>query len=420
MRMRLRFLTCVLAVLPLVAASLPASKPEEVGLSSEALQRIHQTIQRHIEAHEMSGAVALVARKGRIAYHEADGLMDLESGTPMRKDGLFWIASMSKPVTTVAVLMLMEEGKIRLSDPISRFIPEFRGMQVAVPEQPGPGADATEPEGLPPFHTIPASREITIQDLLTHVSGLVSGGAISAAQKEQLDMEEGGTLAEYIPRLASTALDFQPGSQWSYSSVAAFETLGRIVEIASGRSLDEFLRQRIFQPLGMKDTGFQPPASQMARMATVYRSEDDRLARVEDAEYWDDSIPYFSGSGGLISDAEDYAQFGQMLLNKGELNGKRLLSPKTVESMSSVVVPDTVPGLPRGLSFGLGVKVVTDPTAAESRVGKGSFGWFGYYGTYFWVDPKEQLVAVLMIQTEGENQQLERDFENAVEAAIVN
>lgn len=418
--MRLRFLTCLLAVLPLTAASLPAGKPEEVGLSPEGLGRIHETIQRHIDAHEMSGAVTLVARKGRIAHLEAHGLMDLESGTPMRKDGLFWIASMSKPVTTVAVLMLVEDGKIRLNDPVSRFIPEFRAMQVAVPEEPGVGAVGTDPEGLPPFHTIAAGREITIQDLLTHVSGLVSGGAVSAAQKAQLDIEEAGTLAEYIPRLAETALDFQPGSQWSYSSVAAFETLGRIVEIASGQSLDQFLQRRIFEPLAMKDTGFQPPPGQMARVATMYRAGDAGLARVEDAEYWDDSIPYLSGSGGLISDAEDYAGFGQMLLNKGELNGKRLLSPKTVELMSSAVVPDTVPGLPKGLSFGLGVKVVTDPTAAESRVRQGSFGWFGYYGTYFWVDPKEDLVAVLMIQTEGENTQLERDFENAVESAILN
>lgn len=417
MRTRQRFLTCILAVLPLAADSLPVGTPEELGLSSEGLQRIHETIQRHIAAHEMSGAVTLVARKGRIAYLQAHGLRDIESRTPMRKDSLFWIASMSKPVTTVAVLMLMEEGKLQLSDPLSKFIPEFRRMQVAVPEAPATSV-GTDPEGMPPFHTVPASREITIQDLLTHVSGLVSGGAVSAAQKEQLDLQE-GTLAQYIPRLAATALDFQPGSRWSYSSVAAFETLGRIVEIASGQNLDAFLRRRIFEPLGMKDTGFRPPAGQIARIAAMYRSEGAGLVRVDEAESWDDDIPYLSGSGGLMSDAEDYARFGQMLLNKGELNGKRLLSPKTVELMSSVFVSDSVPGLPQGLSFGLGVKVVTDPVAAESRVGQGSFGWYGYYGTYFWVDPKEELVAVLMIQTEGENHQLERDLENAVAVAIV-
>jgi CubicO group peptidase (beta-lactamase class C family) len=419
MRRRHQFLACILAVLPLTAASLPSGKPEQVGLSPEALQRIHETIRRHMDSHEMSGAVTLVARKGRIAYLEADGLMDLESGTPMRKDGLFWIASMSKPVTTVAVLMLAEEGKVRLSDPVSRFIPEFRGMRVAVPEEPGAGFVATGAEGLPPFHTVPADREITIQDLLTHVSGLVSGGAVSEAQKEQIDNEQGGTLAEYIPRLADTALDFQPGSRWSYSSVAAFETLGRIIEIASGQRLDAFLQQRIFEPLDMKDTGFQPPAGQIARLAAMYTSEADGLIRIDEGTDWDDEMPYLSGSGGLISDAEDYARFGQMLLNKGELDGKRLLSAKTVDMMTSVFVPDSVPGLPKGISFGLGVKVVTNPDAAGSRVRKGSFGWYGYYGTYFWVDPQEQLLAVLLIQTEGENPRLERDFEDAVEAAVV-
>jgi CubicO group peptidase (beta-lactamase class C family) len=408
--------------LPLAAASIQGTKPEEVGLSSDRLKRIHEVVESHIDSHDIAGAVTLVARKGRVAHLEAYGVMDLVSNKPMPKDGLFWIASMSKPITGVAILMLMEEGKVRLNDPVSKFIPEFRGIKVAVmPERPAGAAtppNGTAPDSAPAYYTVPASREITIQDLLTHVSGLVSGGAASRIELAKISRKPGETLADYIPRLGTTSLDFQPGSRWSYSPGAGFETLGRIVEIISGQSFDTFLRQRIFDPLGMKDIFFHPPADRIQRIATTYHRSGSKLD-VVDTQARLSNTAYFSGAGGLMTDAEDYLQFGQMLLNGGELNGKRLLSPRTVDLMASVFAPDTLPGRPRGRGFGLSVQVISDAITAGYRVSNGSFGWDGAYGTHFWVDPKEKVVGIMMIQTDNPNRQLDRDFESAVMQAVV-
>jgi CubicO group peptidase (beta-lactamase class C family) len=413
MRPHVTMLLMAVIALPLAAASIQATKPEEVGLSSDRLQRIHQTIQRHIDGHDITGAVTLVARKGRIAHFEAHGLMDQESKRAMGRDGLFWIASMSKPITGVAILMLLEEGKVRLNDPVSKFIPEFKGMKVAVMQE-RPTAPATPPV----FYTIPAIREITVQDLLTHVSGVASGGAASGAEVAKVARKPGEKLADYIPRLGATPLDFQPGSQWSYSPGAGFDTLGRIVEIISDQTFDQFLSQRIFEPLGMTDTFFHPASDRLPRVATTYHRADGALRSV-DMQARLANTTYFSGAGGLMTDAADYLQFGQMLLDGGELNGKRLLSPRTVDLMSSVFAPDTLPGRARGRGFGLSVQVVSDPVAAGYRVSAGSFGWDGAFGTHFWVDPKEKMVGILMIQTDNPNRQLDRDFENAVMQAIV-
>ena len=404
--------------LPLAAASIQGTKPEEVGLSQDRLKRIHEVVQSHIDTHEISGAVTLVARKGRVAHFEAHGVLDLASNKPMPKDGLFWIASMSKPITGVAILMLMEEGKLRLNDPVSKFIPEFRGMKVAVMEERPAGARAANADAEPAYYTVPASREITIQDLLTHVSGLVSGGAASRVELAKIARKPGETLADYIPRLGATPLDFQPGSRWSYSPGAGFETLGRIVEIVSGQTFDQFLRQRIFDPLGMRDTFFHPAGDRMARIATTYHRADNTLTPV-DTQARLSNTAYFSGAGGLMTDAEDYLQFGQMLLNGGELNGKRLLSPRTVDLMSSVFAPDTLPGRPHGRGFGLSVQVISDAIAAGYRVSTGSFGWDGAFGTHFWIDPKEKVVGIMMVQTDNPNRLLDRDFENAVMQSIV-
>jgi CubicO group peptidase (beta-lactamase class C family) len=365
-----------------------------VGLSAERLQRIHQTIQRHIEAGDVTGAVTLIARKGQIAHFETHGLMDIETKKAMSKDAIFRIASMTKPITATAILMLMEEGKIRLTDPVSKFIPELKDMKVAVDKD--------------------GAREITIRDLLTHTSGLVSG-PISTGEAAKVARKQGETLADYIPRLASTPLEFQPGSRWSYSPGAGFDTLGRIVEIVSGQSFDQFLEQRVFRPLGMKDTAFNATDDRSARRATMYQKTPNGLQK--QANQNQGTTSYFSGAGGLMSTAEDYVLFGQMLLNGGQLNGKRLLSPRTVELMSSVHVPDTLPGRPRGRGFGLSVQVVSDPVAANFRVSEGSYGWDGAFGTHFWVDPKEKIVGLLMIQTS--NPEMWRDFENAVMQAIV-
>jgi CubicO group peptidase (beta-lactamase class C family) len=404
---------------PLTAASVQNVKPEDIGLSSERLQRIHEAVQRHIDAHDISGAVTVVARKGRLAHLEAHGLMDTGTKKAMSKDTMFWIASMTKPITGTAVLMLMEEGKIRLTDPVSKFIPEFRGMKVAMIQDRPAGPGAAPVAGTPPlFYTVPATREITIQDLLSHVSGLVSGGAASAAELAKVSRKPGETLADYIPRLGATPLDFQPGSRWSYSPGAGFETLGRIVEIASGQTFDQFLRQRIFDPLGMKDITFHPAEDKLSRVTTMYHRANNELTKV-DTSVRMNNTSYFSGAGGLMSDAEDYLQFGEMLANGGQLNGKRLLSPKTVELMSSVFVPDTLPGRAKGRGFGLSVQVISDAVAANTRISNGSFGWDGAFGTHFWVDPKEKVVGILMIQTDNPNRELNGDFESAVMQSIV-
>jgi CubicO group peptidase (beta-lactamase class C family) len=406
-----------LVALPLSAASIQTSKPEDVGFSPERLGRIHETMQRHIEAHDISGAVTLVARRGRVAHFEAHGVMNAESNKAMTKDDLFWIASMSKPITGTAILMLMEEGKIRLTDPVSKFIPELRGLKVAVMEErTGPPARAASTE--PQFYTIPSTREITIRDLLTHTSGLMSGGPASTAAGQKVARKPGENLADYIPRLAATPLDFQPGTRWSYSPSAGFDTLGRIVEIVSGQTFDQFLRQRIFEPLGMKDTFFHPAEDRLARVPTMYHRNGGTLDKVDMSDRMNNTT-YFSGAGGLMTDAEDYLQFGEMLLNGGMWNGKRLLSPKTIELMSSVHVPDTLPGRPKGRSFGLSVQVVSDANAASYRVSDGSFGWDGAFGTHFWVDPKENVVGIMLVQTNNPNRELDRDFENAVMQAMV-
>jgi CubicO group peptidase (beta-lactamase class C family) len=405
----------LLAALPLTAASIPEAKPEDVGLSTQRLARIHETMQRHMESQQIAGAVTLVARKGRIAHLEAHGFMDRESKKALQKDAIFRIFSMSKPVAGVAILMLMEEGKLRLNDPVSKFIPEFKGMKVAVAQE--KPATPISPEPAPAFYTIPATREITIQDLLTHVSGLGSGPA-SRAEMPRIARKPTDKLSDFIPRLGTTPLDFQPGSRWTYSPMAAFDTLGHVVEIVSGQPFDQFLKQRIFDPLGMKDTFFHPDENRLPRIPTTYHREGNALRKADNQNRLV-SATYFSGGGGLLSTAEDYARFGEMLLEGGQLNGKRLLGSRTVDLMASVFVPDTFPGRSPGRGFGLSVQVVSDPVAAGYRMSTGSYGWDGAFGTHFWVDPKEKIVGVMMIQTDNPNRQLDRDFENAVMQSIV-
>ncbi|MGA8579589.1 MAG: serine hydrolase domain-containing protein [Bryobacteraceae bacterium] len=417
-----RSLALAMAAWPMVAASLPAAKPEDAGMSTERLQRIHESIQRPIEAGEISGAVTAVARRGRVVHFKAHGLMDIESKKPMEKDAIFRLASMSKPITGVAVMMLVEEGKIRLSDPVSKFLPEFRDMKVAMPREhaAGPVRGAAEE---PDFYTIPVNREITIQDLLTHTSGLVStvsGGFGVRLAAKLAPRGPADTLASYVPKLATIPLDFQPGTQWAYSGGAGPDTLSRIVEIVSGQTYDEFLRTRIFEPLGMKDTFFYPPDDKRPRLVTLYRKTPNGLEKSANQDGFS-SNTYFSGAGGLMSTAADYLQFGQMLLNGGELNGKRFLSPRTVELMASNHVGDMFDGKlgrpAHGMGFGLIVQVVEDNVAAGLRVANGSFGWDGAFGTQVWVEPKEKMVTVIMIQTQIPL--VQRDFENAVMQAII-
>jgi CubicO group peptidase (beta-lactamase class C family) len=393
-----------LLLIPLLTA---AGKPEEAGMSAERLHRIHDAIQRHIDAGEISGAVTLVARRGRLVHLEAHGLMDIESKRPMQTDAIFRIASMSKPITGVAVMMMLEEGKLRLNDPVSKYLPEFKDPKVAIPR-----GSAGE------FYVVPADRELTIRDLLTHTNGLMTGGIGSKSGPPR--MVEGDMLATYIPKLGAVPLDFQPGTQWAYSGYAAPDTLSRIVEIVSGQPYDKFLQTRIFQPLGMKDTFFYPPDDRRPRMTTLYRKSPNGLMRAENQDGFS-LRSYFSGGGGLMSTAEDYLQFAQMLLNGGELNGQRLLSPRTVDLMASNHVGDMFNGKlgrpAHGMGYGLLVGIVEDSVAAGLRVSNGSFGWDGAYGTQTWIDPREKMVTIVMIQTQVAS--VQRDFENAVMQAIV-
>jgi CubicO group peptidase (beta-lactamase class C family) len=408
---------------PLGAAS--TARPEDVGVSTDRLQRVGELVQRHIAAGSFSGAVTLVARDGRIVYEQAAGLMDLDAKKPMVKDGIFRIMSMTKPVIGVSVLMMMEEGKVRLQDPISKFIPEWRDMTVGVPlaapagrggAPAGPPAAAGRGRGnqeAPRYYTVPVEREVTIRDLLTHTGGLVSG-PISSYANRSVAAGPKETLADYIPRLGKVPLEFQPGTRWAYSAAAAFDVLSRVVEIVSGMPIDRFVKQRILDPLQMKDTTYIPPSGN-PRLVKLYSRTPEGLKPASDPAFMNGV--YFSGGGGLFSTAEDYAQFAMMLANNGELNGHRLLSPRLIDLMDSVFAPDTLPGRPKGESFGLSVRVVNDPVARNSFLTEGSFGWSGAYGTHFWVDRKEHLIAVAMTQTS--NQEFLRDFENMVMQAVV-
>jgi len=426
-------LACVVAFsavvgLPLQAGVVMSGKPEDAGLSSERLARVHEAVQRHIDAGSLSGAVTLVARHGRIVHHEAHGLMDVESRKPMPKDGVFRLASMSKPVTAVAVMMMLEEGKLRLSDPVSRFIPEFKSMKVAV-AKPGargggaaPGGPGGPGRGGPPpeVDLVSATREITIRDLITHTSGLMSGGLGNAVAGQAGVRGPADTLATYIPKLGAVPLDFQPGTLWRYSGLAGFDVLGRVVEIVSGQTFDRFLRERLFDPLGMKDTGFTLTPAIQPRLVTLYRRGQNGLERLPDQSGLS-STTYFSGAGGLVSTAEDYAQFATMLVNGGELNGRRYLSPRTIGLMATNHTGDLAGGQvgmsPKGIGFGLGVQVVDDPVAADRRVSKGAWGWAGAYGTNVYIEPTADMVTIILMQTS--TPVLQRDFENAVAQAVV-
>ncbi len=421
---RIQFITAALAallLLPLGAASLPTAKPEEVGLSTERLQRIHEMILRRLAAKELSGAVTLVARRGRVVQHEALGVIDLDSNKPMTKDTLFKLASSSKPVTAVAVLILLEEGKLKLTDPVSKYIPEFKNPRVMVEVERSPEPMVDRPPSAEKTFTVPADREITIIDLLTHTSGLASGGPSNGEFMKLFKARKPTEpLADFIPRLGALPLDFQPGTRWRYSGLAAFDTLGRIVEIVSGLPFDQFLRTRLFDPLGMKDTFFNVPDKDQPRLATIYNHTEKGLEKPSNPLLIG-SPSYFSGAGGLVSTAADYFQFAQMLCNGGQLNGKRILSPWTVDLMMSNNVGDLFLGQSgrphKGVGFGLGGEVVLNGAEARMRKPNGSYGWDGAFGTYWWVNRKEQMVAIIFVQTPGRSQQY--DFDNAVSQAVI-
>ena len=376
-------------------------------MSANRLLRINDLIGRYIAEQRISGAVTLVARQGVVVHFEAHGVMDVATKAPMRRDSLFRMASSSKPVTGVAIMLLIEEGKVALSDPVAKFIPEFKTMQVAVADGDG-------------IKLIPAARPITIRDLMTHTSGLASGGiGMRNIPREKLGPGgSGATLAEGAAFYATVPLDFQPGTLWRYSGLAGIDALARVVEVASGQNYDEFLKARVFGPLGMTETSFTVPEELHGRLVSVHQRVDGKLTSVPSFIRFPDT--YSSGAGGLVSTAEDYFRFAQSFIFHPTSTSKTLLSPRGVELMGSNFVGDLFEGQagrPKGMGFGLTVEVVVDPAQAGTYRSKGSFGWDGAFGTHFWVDPTEKLVAVLMIQTGG-TRDLHRDFETVVMQAI--
>ena len=401
------------------AASLALSKAEDAGISSERLQRIHPLIQSHIDAKDLSGAVTLVVRRGKLVHFEAQGSTDFESNQPMRTDTLFRMASMTKPITAVAVLMMMEEGKLILSDPVSKYIPEFKNPKVAVWNLPN------DPRGAG-VRLVTADREVTLQHLLTHTAGLAvsTEGPAGEFYRQANLSQEGISLAEFCKRAGALPLNFQPGTQWQYTSTVGFSILGRVVEIVSGMNLDQFFKQRIFAPLGMNSTFFNIPPERMADVATVYTRSDKGLTKQNPPRPLPPGVEFFAGSGGLTGSAEDYLQFCQMLLNGGQWNGARLLSRKSVELMTDNAIGNLdLANYPvqgqnlSGYGFGLGVRVRKSSGASGWLGSVGDYGWAGANGTYFWIDPKEQLIGmVLMATTVG---RLRTEFPNAVYQAII-
>jgi CubicO group peptidase (beta-lactamase class C family) len=368
-----------------------SAKPKNGDFSKTALDGVHEAVQKHIDAGDVAGAVTLIYHDGHIVYFEPQGMADAEAKKPMQKNSVFWVASMSKPITATAVMILVEEGKIRLTDPISKFIPEFKAPATVTVAKPGAAGQSD---------LVPASHAITIQDLLTHTSGLLSGGGGAGIGQAQGAFDylhvTGDTLATAVPRLGGIPLDFQPGTKWAYSARAGFDILARVVEVVSGQTFDRFLKQRIFDPLGMNDTGFGPPKDSSRAVSTKPRNPN-----VGTLQAMIDGSTYFSGAAGLRSTTEDYLKFAEMLLNGGELKGKRVLKPATVAMMTSNHVGDVFNigtfTLPKeGMGFGLGVAVITNQAASGLPFPTGSFMWTGIQSSWFWVMPKEKMILLMM------------------------
>jgi CubicO group peptidase (beta-lactamase class C family) len=383
------------------AQALPQVPPQQVGLSQERLNRIHTAMERDIAEGEMAGAIGLIARHGKVAYFETYGMADREANRPMSKDAIFRMYSMTKAVVGVAVMTLYEEGRFSLHDPISKFLPEFKNMKVAV--------EKTDPAtGKRVCYTVPAEREITILDLMRHTSGLNYAGPRDENgeliyKKSGLGGDMQFPLSEFIRRLASAPLVHQPGTVWDYSY--SIDVLARLVEVASGKSIDDYFAEHIFKPLHMVDTGYYVPEEKWSRLAALYVPEPGGTAKRSTSpaqESYKKKPVLLMGGSGLVSTASDYARFVQMLLNGGQLDGVRILSPKTVDLMSSNLLGD-LPSVNNvngrvGYGFGLtfAVNLGIDKTGAIGS--KGEYNWGGAAGTAFWIDPKEDMIGVFMVQ----------------------
>lgn len=420
-------LLCALAILialaPLASAQgLPKGSPKSVGLSQERLDRITAMMQKHVDDGLLAGAVAMVAREGKVAYFQSVGMQDREKKVEMSPGTIFRIASMSKAITSVAVMMLYEEGKLQLKDPVSKFIPEFGDVKVLAAT-----GDASAQDGV-----VPTKRPITIRHLLTHTSGLTYqwddrvGAKYAEAGITHGLIQDEDLLADDMKKLARIPLVHQPGEAFTYS--LSTDVLGRVVEVASGMPFDEFLRKRIFEPLKMNDTGFRLPEGKVPRLAAVYAPDPNGgLLRLPDGVLGEGNMKatvtypyagthnYRSGGGGLCSTVPDYGRFIQMMLNGGELDGVRLLSRKTVEMMTT----DQVGELNQGSGFGLGFGVTRNLREGEST-SVGAYRWGGYWYTTFFIDPVEKMIGVCMAQISPSGKATLNDqFEALAHQAIV-
>ena len=364
---------------------LPTTIPEAVGVSAERLERIRPVLQNYVDKGNLPGFLTVVARRGKIVHFETIGMQDVENNKPVESDTIFRIYSMSKPITSVAVMMLYEEGHFQLGTPVSKFIPEFENMKVY-------NEDQTEISD--------AKKKITVKHLLMHTAGFTYGWGkkpVDERYKELkifdtvMDLTPSEKLANMVDKLSTIPLVHEPGEKWTYG--VSTDVLGYLVEVVSGMPFEEFLQTRLFGPLGMVDTAFSVPPEKQDRFAALYRpNKEDGMERIEDrgTRLENGEINFFpSGGGGLASTAADYVRFSQMLLNGGELDGVRILGKKTVELMRYPHHDDW---------FGLGFAVVTDKEPPNILESVGNFSWGGAAATTFWIDPKEELVAVLMTQ----------------------
>ena len=401
----------------LAAQDLPTAKPAEVGLSAERLDRITQWLSAESAKGTIPGAITMIVRDGKVAYFEAVGVLDPESKAPMTKDAIFRIYSMTKPITSVAILMLLEQGKLMLEDPVAKYIPSFKDVKV--------GVETRGEDGKPKLDLVDAKKAITVQDLLRHSSGLTYGiFGNSLVKKAYLDAKifDGRVSnTEFAERIAKLPLAFQPGTTWDYSH--STDILGRIVEVASGKSLYQFQKESILDPLGMSDTSYYvTDKSKHPRIAEPFK--DDRKIGT-DTEFNDPRVgeAWESGGGGMVGTVADYARFLSMLANGGTFNGKRILAPKTVAYMTSdhmgtVVTPGPLylPG--PGYGFGLGFAVRKEAGVATSQGSAGDYNWGGAGGTYFWVDPKENMFVVFAMQSPRNRAGFRPILRNLVYSAI--
>lgn len=396
-------------------SGLPMATPESVGMSSERLQRIDDFTQRYIDNELVAGTVTLVARKGRVVHFSAQGMKDVERNQPMTTDTIFRMASMTKPIASVALMMLYEEGWFQLDDPISDWLPEFSNMMIEIENSDG----TTRLE--------PAQNPITFTHILTHTAGLMNSYRGDIQRYSEVAAVRGEeNLASWTERLATLPLRYEPGTRWEYSQ--ATSVVGRLVEVISGQDLDTFFRERIFEPLQMRDTHFYLPRDKVNRFASLYGPDASNENRIRLTEVGDERSNYvaeprnfFSGSGGLVSTAHDYIRFQQMMLNGGELDGVRLLGSKTVELIFANHTGDLPLWLSGpGMGFGLGYSVVLDRAVAHTSDSEGSVSWGGAFGTLFWIDPEEELVAIILTQVRPYSHiRIREGFHNVVNQAII-